>query len=200
MSRNKRIRWFAAILLLLLPLSAAASQTGSLVLQEIDHPVHLFFVADGDGHLTEDFADCGLRLPAENSARAAKALRDYVRVHHISGQTATPEQGEAVFEPLEKGTYLVCSAQTPGEFSPFLMDIPTVLNGSSIYHVTAKPKLDDDPPETRPTHPPKPEHSDSKIPQTGTSVIPRYVLMILGTMVTLVGLYEVVSGREEKST
>lgn len=207
MKNTNPLRWFAALILLLIPLSAAAAQTGSLLVKGIDHPVCLYQVANAQGELTEEFVESNLPPAITDPVKTAKELQTYVRKHKITGQKATPIQGEACFEPLEEGLYLVCSLHTKGEFAPFLLSIPTTLNGQTIYHVEAKPKLDDIPPETEDPDPSETRPSDKEndksgthtIPQTGTSVIPKYGLLILGTLITLTGLYQVLSGREENS-
>lgn len=185
------------LLLLVLPVSAAAVQTGSLMLQEIRHPVILYRVAGADGTLSGAFADYPENPPFEDPEKEAKQLQTYALQNRIKGQTSEPEDGDAFFESLEEGLYLVCSLRERAEFAPFLLNIPTQLNGKTIYHIQAKPKQEDPPPETGAAHPTE-KPSDSVIPQTGNSVIPRYSLMILGSAITLVGLYEVIRGREEQ--
>lgn len=202
MIKHKLLRHFAALLLLLLLLmpvsAAAAAPTGSLLIQEIEHPVCVYRVADSEGSLSRDFAGCSLSYPFSDPVKAAKQLQVYAASNKLTGQTAVPEKGEASFPQLEEGMYLVCSLRDKGEFAPFLLNIPTQLNGKTIYHIQAKPKQEDTPSETEATRPTEAPPSDSVIPQTGTSVIPRYALMILGSVVTLAGLYEVICGREEQ--
>lgn len=196
MKRRNLLRWLALLLLVLIPVSASAAQLGSLLVQEIDHPVCLYRFADAKGDFTEDFMECDLPELFGDHATAAKALQGYVQEQGIKGQTAAPVNGEAIFENLEKGTYLVCSLRTPGEFAPFLLPMPTLLDGEIIYDIQAKPKIEDIPGERDPGRGDS-RPNDKKIPQTGTSVIPQYVLMVLGTLMTLAGLYEVLAGREE---
>jgi len=197
--KHKLLRHFAALLLLLLmPVSAAAAApTGSLLIQEIEHPVCLYRVADADGSLSREFEDYALSYPFSDPVKAARELQAYAASHRITGWTAVPENGEASFPQLAEGVYLVCSLRDKGEFAPFLLSIPTRLNGKTVYHIQAKPKQEDPPPETEATRPTE-TPSDSVIPQTGNSVVPRYALMILGSAVTLAGLYEVICGREEQ--
>jgi len=197
--KRNLLRLFAVLMLLLLPVSSAAAQTGSLLIQEIDHPVALYQVTDENGEFTEAFSQCGPSLSSADQVEAAKELKRYAQSHRIPGKTIIPERGEAFFTPLDEGTYLVCSLREKGEFAPFFLNIPIRLDGKPIYHVQAKPKLGGDPGETESTRPPETRPSDAEIPQTGTSVIPRYTLMVLGTLFTLAGLYEVLAGREEQS-
>lgn len=185
------------LLLLVLPVSVAAAQTGSLLIQEVRHPVILYRVAGADGTLSGAFAKYPETPPFSDPEKEAKHLQSYALQNRIRGQIAEPEEGEAFFAPLEEGLYLVCSLRETGEFAPFLLNIPTRLNEKTIYHIQAKPKQEDPPPETEATRPTE-TPSDSVIPQTGNSVIPRYSLMILGSAITLAGLYEVIRGREEQ--
>ena len=197
MRRSSLLCVVLVFLLLLIPVSATAAQMGSLLILEIDHPVCVYRVIDADGKITEAFADSGLMPNIADPVAAAKALQKYVKENNISGQMKVPVRGEAYYASMEEGTYLVCSLHREGEFAPFLLSIPTRLNGEVVYHVEAKPKSDDTPPETETTCPTETRPSGSDIPQTGDSVIPKYALLILGTLTTLLGLYQVLSGREE---
>ena len=196
MKRRNLIRWLALLLLVLIPVSASAAQLGSLLVQEIDHPVCLYHVADLQGNFTSDFSGYIQSEDVTDAAETAKIVQRYVLDHNVTGQKLTPENGEALFENLQTGTYLVCSLRTPGEFAPFLLPIPTLLDGEIIYDIQAKPKIEDIPRERDPGSGDS-RPNDKEIPQTGTSVIPQYVLMVLGTLMTLAGLYEVLAGREE---
>jgi len=188
----------AALILFLLPVSVSAAQTGSLLIQGIHHPVCLYHVGDARGNFTEAFANCGLPSSITDPAASAKELQTYVQSNRITGKTGTPEQEEVFFSPLDEGLYLVCSLHSKGEFAPFLLTIPTVLNGKVVYHVEAKPKVEDIPPEEGSAYPPEAGPSDGEIPQTGISVIPKYALLVSGTLMTLAGLYQVISGKEEE--
>lgn len=193
---NKRIRWLILLVLLLIPFSASAASAGSLLIQEIEEPVCLYQVSDASGSFAGEFKNCSLSPVFNDWDKDARKLQTYAQQNQISGRALTPQQGEAFYDSLEEGLYLVCSLAQPGEFSPFLMAIPMELDGKPIYHVKAKPKLDDAPPETEGTYPSE-KPSDTRIPQTGTSVIPQYALLVLGTLTTLAGLYQVVSEKEE---
>lgn len=241
MRKRKLLRLLTVLVLLLLPVSAAA-QTGSLKIQGIQHPVALYQVINSEGYISEDFEDA-LPPVITDFAETAKALQTHAFNNHIAGQTMTPSQGEAFYPSVAMGGYLVCSLHSKGEFAPFLLEIPTIINGEYVYNVEAQPKLEEIPPETEPTEPEPTETeptvteptvteptvtepavtepTETKppetlppvtepnwpqggtetgiIPQTGSNQIPQYVLLALGTMVTLWGLYLVLFEREENT-
>ena len=193
MAKNK---WIAMLLVLLLVLTAPralAAEQGSIQVCGIDQSVCLYFVAAA----ADDFADSTVDLDDEAQAAAkAKALWKLAREKDLAGQTQQADAaGNVLFEPLEEGLYLLVSAAEEPEFDPFLVKLPTLLDGKQVYHIEAKPKQEEAPP-TEPTTPPtEPPRTD--IPQTGNSVIPLYALLTLGTAMTLAGLYEMIRGREE---
>lgn len=239
MKRNNLLRWIALLVLLLLPVSAAAAQTGSLLITGISYPVSLYQVGDDQGHYTPAFVNCGLPPAINDLEEAAAHLDAYVRSSQISGWEKSPRGGEVSYGPLNEGLYLVRSLHPKIEFSSFLLIMPTTLNGEAIYHITAAPKINEIPPETEETEPSEPvtqptettvptetttettapsgstpptdattpapgvtltPQSDAhKIPQTGNSVIPKYALLILGTLFTLTGLFQVLTVTEESS-
>ena len=236
MRNRKWICCLALLMLFLLPVSVSASEdfeddgVGSLRVLGVRYPVRLHHVFYMNGRFTNDFAGCGLMLELESLEKDAKLLYDYTQEQNIPGKIALPANREASFGPLEEGMYLVSSVHDPAEFAPFLLMIPTELNGDYVYHVEAKPKVEDfpedpeetdpttpppsDPDSTNPTTPPSGEttpagtHTESnvifqagssEIPQTGNSVIPQYLLMAIGTLLTLAGLYRVVTEKKENT-
>lgn len=228
MKRNNPLRWIAVLVLLLLPVSAAAAQTGSLLITGISYPVSLYQVGDDQGHFTPAFVNCGLPPAIDDLDAAAAHLDAYVRSSQISGWEKSPRGGEVSYGPLSEGLYLVRSLHPEIEFSSFLVIMPTILNDEIIYHITAAPKINEIPPETEETEPSEPvtpptdattatettapaattpapgvtltpQSGSHKIPQTGNSVIPKYALLILGTLFTLTGLFQVLTVTEESS-
>lgn len=189
---------FCMMILLLLTLSPAAlaAQSGSLEVQDIDDPVCLYRLTNGSGRVTEDFAGADITIPGEDPVATAKQLQSYAKQHNLTGKTARPTRGTAAFSPLEEGIYLVASLGQPEEFDPFLVGIPTVINGEKVYHIEAKPKQEEEETQST-TAPTEPENTDTAIPQTGTSVIPQYTLLVLGSLLTLAGLFQVIRGRED---
>lgn len=217
MRNRKWICFLALLILFLLPVSASAEQIGSLRVLGIRYPVRLHHVFYMNGRFTEDFSGCPLILEPESLEKDAKLLYDYTQQQNIPGKTAIPANREAFFGHLEEGMYLISSVHDPAEFAPFLLMIPTELNGDYVYNVEAKPKVEDfpeDPDSTDPTAPPSDETTpggtntennvifqagSSEIPQTGNSVIPQYVLLAVGTLLTLAGLYRVVTEKKENA-
>ena len=230
MGKNKIwLFWVSLIVMLSFVLPASAAETGSLKIVDIQGKVALFHVAESDGKLTEAFADAPTEdiLEEKAAVRNARALQEYAAANLISGVEAAPNaEGAVLYSPLEEGVYLVCSLYAEPEFEPFLVSIPTKIEGKLIYDVVAQPKLDESDPSTPtdPTDPSDPTDPDSptdpgtptgptepvdpsspttpsdpgpNIPQTGESVIPQYLLLVIGTLVTLAGLYELIAGRKE---
>lgn len=184
------------LLLLAFPQRAAAAGTGSLKIIDISQAVTLYQVAYADGTLTEAFAAAPVEdlLADEKAVENARQLAEFVQTEQLSGQRLMPEDTETViFEPLQEGYYLVCSED--GEFAPFLATIPTRINGEVCYEVQADPKEEL---PTDPDQPTPPGGPDPEIPQTGNSVIPQYVLLAAGILLTALGFVELLRGREKK--
>ena len=221
MGKNK-IWLFGVSLIVILSfvLPASAAETGSLKIVDIQGKVALHHVAESDGKLTEAFADAPVEdiLEEKAAVRNARALQEHAASKLIPGAEAAPNaEGAVLYSPLEEGVYLVCSLHAEPEFDPFLVNIPTKIEDQLIYDVVAQPKLDEPDPSTPtdPTDPSDPTDPDSptdpddpssptipsdpgpNIPQTGESVIPQYLLLAIGTLITLAGLYELIAGRKE---
>ena len=196
--RNKSLALLAALLWLLCIPTAAAAETGSLEVIDVAKPVQLYPIQDNYGRLYPDFADAGdiITEIGTDPVAAAKKLEAFTRERGCTPREGTPdEDGMVFFGNLSLGLYLICSAEE--EFSPFLLYIPTMLDGETIFYMAAKPKIDSTPEPIPVPMPAEPENADSAIPQTGISVIPKYTLMGLGTVITLLGLWEMLRGREE---
>lgn len=114
------------------------------------------YLKDGIWTPTELFADSGFRLEdmtAESMERCADLLYQYVNDNAIKGSAAvTDENGRAVFSGLEAGLYLVCpeketSYETEKEAGVFLADpyvvsVPSEINGQADYTVETVPKTE----------------------------------------------------------
>lgn len=187
-------------LLMLLPLLALpvfAAQEGSLQVRNVEASVTCYMVADKDGVPTADFGDCGITEFTEQTATpaAAKQLKEYALNKQLTGKTLTPEDnGEVLFTPLTEAWYLVCSNASPGEFAPFLMQIPTKVGSNLIYHVQATPK-EETPSETQPGGS---GGTGGNIPQTGYVQWPKYLLLALGGACVLAGAGMTVLGQEKR--
>lgn len=202
MKRSKFPVLAAALLWLLLCVpTAAAAEWGSLKVRGVTQTVRLYQILDPAGSPTAAFSGAGELLEAVKTApvAAARKLAEYAAKNHEAAEKTPDQTGAVFFGDLPLGMYLVCS--TGGEFAPFLLEIPTELNGKTVYNIEAKPKQEETPPEeTVPptTQPPAAtEPGDPAIPQTGVSVIPKYTLMCLGTVLTLWGLCDMLLGKED---
>lgn len=197
MAKNKWMILLAVLLLLTAVPTARAAESGSIQVCGIEGAVVLYPVATPDGTLKENFEDAASNIPDEtNAVTAAKALWAYALAEKIPGQSCQADaEGNALFSPLEQGVYLIGSAADVPEFAPFLVRVPTVINGKQVYHIEAAPKQEE-PEPTAPTDP-APTPPSPNIPQTGNSVIPKYMLMTTGILVTLTGLYQMIRGKEE---
>lgn len=198
---SKSLAW-VMVVLWLLTVPAAAAETGSLEVVGISEGIQLYSVLDSDARPAPKFAEAGELLAMTDSApaEAARLLAEYALDHDCPSVEAKPDRSGSVFyQDLSEGVYLVSSDGK--EFAPFLVKIPTELDGKTVYHLEAKPKIDDDPEETEPATETVPAAesvpTDTAIPQTGINRIPKYLLMGLGTGLTLLGLYEMLRGRED---
>ena len=178
--------------LLILPVSAA--QQGSLLINNVNASVTCYPVADKTGVLTADFAQSGVTELSEQ-ADIARQLKIYAQEHQLTGQTLTPNDAhEVLFTSMDEGWYLICSNISPGEFAPFLMQIPTRIGENVIYHVQATPK-EETPQQTQPGGS---DEVEPNIPQTGHIQWPKYLLLALGGLCVLMGAGMVMLGREKR--
>lgn len=221
MKRNNWIRLLAAALCLLLPVTALAAETpGRLRIVDIDSPLALYRVADAEGVLTAEFADAGVEDITDSVQAVANArkLAAYGAQQGVPGWEQTPDEtGTVCYDNLEEGLYLIRSLAEEEEFKPFLVPIPTVINGEKIYHIDADPKAEEtepteptEPTESEPSEPTEPEETTvptepeptdpgPNIPQTGNSVIPKYLLLAFGSLAVLLGLIDLIRGRRRQA-
>ncbi len=197
---KRRILSMIAVILLvgLMALPVSAASEGSLLLQKIDASVTLYVVADTEGNLSDAFAACGLDgINTKNAtADTAKKLQTYALQNQLAGQTMFPDADrKLLFSSLEERWYLICSNAQPGEFAPFLAQIPTVIGEKTIYHIQATPKTEDTPCQIPPISPVEPNPS---IPQTGFIQWPKYLLLGVGGILILFGAIAIVFGREKR--
>ena len=197
MAKNKWLILLAVVLFMAAVPAARAAETGSIQVQGIEGPVALYGVASPEGTVHADFAEVYAGIPGdEPAASRAKILWAYAQAEKLPDQACQADaEGNALFSPLEQGLYLIGSTAAVPEFDPFLVQVPTVINGKQVFHIVAEPKQED-PKPTTPTAPAPPPPSQN-IPQTGTSVIPKYLLMSSGILVTLIGLHQMIRGKEE---
>ena len=186
--------------------------------------IDLYRVAGTDGALTEDFS--GADIPADSllseqdKSANARTLADWASAHSLTGTEAvTDSRGKASFSSLDLGIYLaVCRSGQSVAFAPFLISIPMRENGWPLYDVTAYPKAErpsspdgpdrpdnPDQPDTPdvPVDPDTPENPDTPVspeqpslPQTGTDPFPVYALLTGGTLLTVLGLADLLRQRK----
>ena len=207
MMKKRNFAWLLAALLCLTVLAPAAfaAEVGSLKITVEDSPglsIVVHSVADLSGTLTEEFSGAAIApetlLDSKEGAVNAAALYAYAVENNIPGtQQTTDADGVVYYEGLAEGCYLVyCTKE--GEFDPFLAFIPTEINGERVYAVEAEPKSEETEPTTEPPATTQPTQPEPEIPQTGVSVIPKYTLLILGSLVVILGMVELLRGRKEK--
>lgn len=196
MSRRSKFLPLILVMIWLLSFPAAAAETGSLEIIGVSEGIQLYSVLDSDARPAVQFAEAEelLEMIDSQPVKAAWQLADYAKDRDCPSVEAKPDSAGAVFyQDLSEGVYLVYSDGK--EFVPFLVKIPTEIDGKTVYHLEAKPKIGDYPEETVPATESVP--TDTAIPKTGINMIPKYLLMGLGTGLTLLGLWEMLRGRED---
>lgn len=203
MRKIKLISLAICVVCLLLQMAAAAEpETGTLKIRRIYSDVCLHYVADENAVLVQEFASAQVEdlSNEENGVKNAKVLRDFVNANNFAGKKASPdEQGTVSYSDLAKGFYLVCSLAEPEEFKPFLVRIPTEINGNRNYDVVADPKGEEPTEPTEPAPTTEPTTPGPSIPQTGSSVLPKYILLVIGTAAAVFGMIDLIFGRERKA-
>lgn len=183
-----KFTWFLAFLLCLTALfPAAAAKTGTLTLFVEDEPglrICLYPVADSKGRLNSAFSAAGLtpkqlldsRLSDENAALLARYVAEYQPAAQIQ---TTDRRCYTVYSSLLEGCYLVLTPEKNAPFDPFLVYMPTVINGDALYDITAEPKSDHPPtpPEIPdepypPAYPTEPTQPEAPTPPTEPSTTP----------------------------
>ena len=174
------------------------------------------------------FENSGVSLgdtSAEAREKQAKDLFEYAENRNISGTTqATDNLGHASFTELEEGIYLIAQignvecGTDQFESAPFLVNIPSEINGKTEYDVVIEPKgewVSPVKPPVTPTNPDKPTPTDPAptkptpektapakpdipdhiqkiidIVKTGdtTNIIP-WVLIAIGSLAVIIVLY-----------
>ena len=125
------------------------------------------------------FVDCGVSLhdtSAEARNKQAKQLLEYARKKGVSGnQQLTDSTGHAVFSGLNEGMYLITqigsvkNGNDTFESAPFLVSIPSDIDGYLVYDVKVEPKVTWITDNAPPTVPEK--HSEKNPPEdTNTGV------------------------------
>ena len=97
------------------------------------------------------FVDCGVSLhdtSAEARNKQAKQLLEYARKKSISGnQQLTDSTGHTIFSKLNEGMYLITqigsvkNGNDTFESAPFLVSVPSDIDGYFMYDVKVEPKV-----------------------------------------------------------
>ena len=122
-----------------------------------------------------DFENAGVSLEgnsAEEREKQAKQLFEYVKKNNISGLTQeTDVSGRTSFGNLDEGIYLLAqignmqSGTDKFESAPFLVNIPSEINGDVEYDVIIEPKAEWVSPEMPPASPTNPDNPAKPAPQ-----------------------------------
>ena len=167
---HRRIWLGLMIVLLVVPVQVRAGQTGS---------IHLTLKHDGNllpgGSVTLYNVT---HWKTENDSDA-EFLAAYANEYGNQGITKEVDAcGCVSFKGLETGKYLlVQTLSTEGyhPMKPFVTELPVVINGNYIYHVTAEPKMELFKPQ-------------ENLPQTGQLVWPAWAMGPLGLLLIGFGL------------
>lgn len=149
----------AAVLVFAASAPALAANLGSLTLEitaEDDSPVADFEVrmarvAGTDGKLIGRFKRAGIDPDALKdetaNAKNAKKLVAYAN-NSSSEKKVTDADGRVTFKNMSEGFYLVYdSGKGDYIFDPFLVVVPTMINGSAIYDIVSSPKVEENDPD-----------------------------------------------------
>lgn len=109
------------------------------------------YVENGNWAWQSSFVDCGVSLhdtSAEARNKQAKQLLEYARKKGISGnQQLTDSMGHTVFSNLNEGMYLITqigsvkNGNDTFESAPFLVSVPSDIDGYLMYDVKVEPKV-----------------------------------------------------------
>ena len=134
------------------------------------------YVENGNWTWQSSFVDCGVSLhdtSAEARNKQAKQLLEYARKKGISGnQQLTDSTGHTVFSNLNEGMYLITQIDSVKngndtfESAPFLVSVPSDIDGYLMYDVKVEPKVTW---LTINVHPSVPEKPSEKNPPKDTN-------------------------------
>lgn len=150
---------------------------------------------------TEAFIDSGISivgLVKNPSADTANAVYQYVKQHQIESMSACSQNGEVVFESLDRAIWLVfCQEEQEYRFNPYLVFLPQTINGKVQCEVIAEPKVEQNITEAEPVIPNTNQTGD-KLPQTGQLWWPILMLAIAGVAFVALGIMELRNRKNEK--
>ena len=182
-----------------------------VILSEARFSIFPIQYVKNDGFIwVSGFENAGVSLEgssAEEREKQAKQLFEYVEKNNISGLTQeTDVLGRTSFGNLDEGIYLLAqignvqSGTDKFESAPFLVNIPSEINGNVEYDVTIEPKAEWVLPETPPTNPdnpakPVPQNPKTSKPDTPSSIQNIINIVKTGDMTSIIvlGLTVIVS-------
>lgn len=151
----------------------------------------------------DGFKDSDISLQdtsAEAREKQAKQLFAFAKENNISGlMQEIDTSGRTSFGELDEGIYLLAqignveSGTDKFESAPFLVNIPSEINGNVEYNVTIEPKAEWVSSETPPSNPDKPNTIQKIINtvKTGdTTNIVAWFLIAIVSLGLIVGLYK----------
>lgn len=196
------------------------------------YKLHFARVADIEGVLTADFA--GAMIPAKTmldqsaNAKNAERLLQHALLKGLGGTVfVCDDGGELRFDDLKAGIYMIVAGEDNElSFLPFLVYMPTVVNGLADWDVLALPKADEPdapvptptptPEQTSPPNPgvsPDPDVTPSpgptvspgpggpvkppSLPQTGINRLPSTLLFVFGICFAVLGTVLIIRGGEK---
>lgn len=205
MKRMRQLHKLLAAILCAAALTvSAAAQSGSLTVTvdgaEAGMTVTLYAVADPQGVPTADFAGAGLTdadlLDEKQNSVNSGILASYAQENALSGTALeTDETGAVCFDGLAEGIWLVVGETADGlVFDPFLVYLPTVINGEALYDISANPKVEE---PSQPDEPDQPDQPGPNLPQTGVKVWIVYALVGAGAVLVLCGAILLAKGKKK---
>ncbi len=150
-------------------------RVGDIVINDGDYSFKLIEKLDKKQSEVEDPEDS--QLARNLAAKAVEAK--------LNGITASIKNGEAVFDDVKPGLYVVVQHEASDGFeamSPFLISMPKFENGVYVTDVKADPKPSLEKEPEKPTKP-----ADPTLPQTGQLNWPVPVMAVSGLVLFVMG-------------
>lgn len=156
---------------------------------------------------TNAFRDSGISIAGlvkHPTAETANAVYQYVKQHQIESVTAHSENGEVIFDSLERAIWLVfCEEDQGHRFNPYFVFLPQTINGKVQYEVVAEPKVEEsagknDGNAENGSEITDANNSEGKLPQTGQLWWPVLMFAIAGGCLIILGVMELRNKKNEK--
>lgn len=150
---------------------------------------------------TEAFMDSGISIAGlvkHPTAEEANAVYQYVKKHQIESMAAHSQNGEVVFDSLDRAIWLVfCQEEQQYRFNSYFVFLPQTINGQVQFDVVAEPKVEQNMTEPKPEMP-NTNQTGGKLPQTGQLWWPILMLAIAGGCLVILGVVELRNKKNEK--